>query len=101
MEVTNLLSFSERSQLRVWLEANHQSEPCCWVACNRSKQARPDTLSYKDIVEEALCFGGKQAEEIIGYDGAQDGIAEVFESLVVQFLAFELIPLTFLAFVLL
>ena len=57
MEVTNLLSFSERSQLRAWLEANHQSEPCCWVACNRSKQARPDTLSYKDIVEEALCFG--------------------------------------------
>ena len=57
MEVTNLLSFSERSQLRAWFEANHQTEACCWVACNRSKQPKPDTLFYIDIVEEALCFG--------------------------------------------
>ena len=57
MEVTNLLSFSERNQLRAWFEANHQTETCCWVACNRSKQPKPDTLFYIDIVEEALCFG--------------------------------------------
>ena len=42
MEVTNLLSFSERSQLRAWFEANHQTEACCWVACNRSKQPKPE-----------------------------------------------------------
>ncbi len=57
MEVTNLLSFTERKQLREWLEQNHLSEHCCWVACNRSKTPRLGTLPYIDIVEEALCFG--------------------------------------------
>jgi len=57
MEVSNLLTFNERSQLRDWLEANHSSVPFCWVACNRSKLHKPDTLPYPDIVEEALCFG--------------------------------------------
>ena len=57
MEVTNLLSFSERKQLREWFEQNHLSEKCCWVACNRSKAPKPETLPYIEIVEEALCFG--------------------------------------------
>ncbi len=57
MEVENLLTFTNRSQLREWFERNHLSESCCWVACNRSKTAKPDTLPYLDIVEEALCFG--------------------------------------------
>ena len=39
MEVENLLTFTNRSQLREWFERNHLSERCCWVACNRSKTA--------------------------------------------------------------
>ena len=57
MEVTNLLTFSERRQLREWLDRNHSTEPSCWVACNRSKEVKPGTLPYLDIVEEALCYG--------------------------------------------
>jgi len=57
MEITNLLTFTERKQLREWFVQNHPSEKCCWVACNRSKTPKPDTLPYIDIVEEALCFG--------------------------------------------
>lgn len=57
MEVTNLLTFTDRQHLREWFEQNHLSEKCCWVACNRSKTPKPDTLSYIEIVEEALCFG--------------------------------------------
>ena len=57
MEVTNLLIFTDRRQLRECLERNHRSERFCWVACNRSKAAKPNTLSYIEIVEEALCFG--------------------------------------------
>ena len=53
MEVENLLTFTNRSQLREWFERNHLSERCCWVACNRSKAAKPDTLPYLEIVEEA------------------------------------------------
>ena len=54
MEVTNLLTFTSRQQLREWLEHNHLTEKCCWVACNRSKTPRPDALPYIDIVEEAF-----------------------------------------------
>ena len=57
MEVTNLLTFTSREQLRKWFMKNHLTEKCCWVACNRSKAMKPDTLPYLDIVEEALCFG--------------------------------------------
>ena len=57
MEVTNLLTFTDRKQLREWLERNHLSERCCWVACNRSKTPKPATLPYLEIVEDALCFG--------------------------------------------
>lgn len=57
MEIENLLIFTNRRQLREWLEQNHLSESYCWVAYNRSKTAKPNTLPYLEIVEEALCFG--------------------------------------------
>ena len=57
MEVTNLLTFTDRQQLRAWLEQNHLSAQSCWVACNRSKTPKPNTIPYVEIVEEALCFG--------------------------------------------
>ena len=39
MEITTLLEYSDRSQLRAWLQENHSKE------------------NYIDVVEEALCFG--------------------------------------------
>ena len=57
MEITNLLEFTDRGQLRKWLEENHASECQCWVVCSRSKQPKPLTIPYLDVVEEALCFG--------------------------------------------
>lgn len=57
MIVTDLLTFTERKQLREWFEKYHLSEKYCWVACNRSKAPKADTLPYIEIVEEALCFG--------------------------------------------
>lgn len=57
MEIDSLLTFTHRIQLRDWLEHHHLSARCCWVACNRSKAAKPDTLPYLEIVEEALCYG--------------------------------------------
>ena len=44
MEVKNLTTFTDRRGLSEWFERNHLSEKCCWVACNRSKTAKPDTL---------------------------------------------------------
>ena len=58
MEITGLLEYNERRQLREWFERNAATEPCCWVALYRGKN-RPEgvCLPYVDVVEEALCFG--------------------------------------------
>ena len=57
MEVTNLLQFAEREELRRWLEQNHSTERCCWVVMYRAKRPEWDAIAYLDVVEEALCFG--------------------------------------------
>lgn len=57
MEITTLLEYSDRSQLRAWLEENHSKEKECWVVMSRSKTPPPGILPYIDVVEEALCFG--------------------------------------------
>ena len=56
-EITTLLEYSERSQLRAWLKENHSKEKECWVVMSRSKTPLPGILPYIDVVEEALCFG--------------------------------------------
>ena len=57
MEITTLLEYSDRSQLRDWLEKNHSTEKECWVVMSRSKTPPAGVLPYIDVVEEALCFG--------------------------------------------
>lgn len=57
MEVTNLLHFAHREELRRWLMKNHSTERVCWVVVSRSKQPVKGVLPYIEVVEEALCFG--------------------------------------------
>lgn len=57
MTITNLLEYSDRSELRRWLENNHSSEKECWVVMSRKKNPENEILPYIDVVEEALCFG--------------------------------------------
>ena len=57
MEITTLLEYSERSQLRGCLQENHSKEKERWVVMSRSKTPPPGILPYIDVVEEALCFG--------------------------------------------
>ena len=57
MEITTLLEYSERSQLRAWLLENHSKEKECWVVMSRSKTPPAGVLPYIGVVEEALCFG--------------------------------------------
>ena len=58
MEITNLLHFGTRPELRQWLKENHSKEKCCWVVTYRGK-CPPEwpAIPYIDVVEEALCFG--------------------------------------------
>ena len=57
MEITTLLEYSDRSQLRAWLLENHSREKECWVVMSRSKTPPQGVIPYIDVVEEALCFG--------------------------------------------
>lgn len=58
MEITNLLSFNHRSQLRQWLDEHHNSERVCWVTCYRKNRTGDGAaMPYIDVVEEALCYG--------------------------------------------
>ena len=57
MEITLLLEFTHRSQLREWFMANHATVRECWVTCFRTKIPRTDAIPYLEVVEEALCFG--------------------------------------------
>ena len=58
MEIVNLLHYGNRSELRQWLEENHNKEKYCWVMTYHSK-CPPEcpAIPYIEVVEEVLCFG--------------------------------------------
>ena len=51
------LDVSDRQAFRRWLEANHATEPECWIAVKRGRPRDDGAFYYLDAVEEALCFG--------------------------------------------
>lgn len=57
MEITTLLEYDDRKDLRRWLMEHHRTEREVWVATYRGKQPMADALPYVEVVEEALCYG--------------------------------------------
>ena len=57
MEIGTLLEYTDRAQLRAWLEEHDASEKECWVTMHKSTAVRTDCMRYVEVVEEALCFG--------------------------------------------
>ena len=57
MEITNLLEFTTRTELRQWFEMHHTTERECWVTTTRSKHPTTPAIPYIEVVEESLCFG--------------------------------------------
>lgn len=49
--------FPDRPTLRRWLATNHTDHPPIWLVYDKKHVKGERTLSYDDIVEEALCFG--------------------------------------------
>jgi uncharacterized protein YdeI (YjbR/CyaY-like superfamily) len=43
-----------RQAWRAWLEKNHKTETAVWLVFDKGKDR---TMSWEDIVQEALCFG--------------------------------------------
>ena len=49
--------FADRAALREWLAEHHASHAAIWLVYDKKHVKGQRTLSYDDIVEEALCFG--------------------------------------------
>ena len=47
---------SSRAEWRSWLSENHLTEKEVWLYYYKKHTGKP-TVSYRDSVEEALCFG--------------------------------------------
>src|SRR5579859_6143022 len=47
---------ASRPEWRMWLAENHDKAPGVWVIRYKISANQP-TISYEDVVEEALCFG--------------------------------------------
>ena len=52
-----LADVTDRHVFRAWLAEHSNTEPECWLVLKRGRPTDPDTFSYLDAVEEALCFG--------------------------------------------
>lgn len=48
------VEIADRAALRAWLEAHHEQPDGVWIVIRKGEQR---TVSYDDIVEEALSFG--------------------------------------------
>ncbi|HVE69238.1 MAG TPA: YdeI/OmpD-associated family protein [Solirubrobacteraceae bacterium] len=56
MPSTEPIFFTSPKELRAWLEVNHETADELLVGCHRKETGRP-TLTWDQIVDEALCFG--------------------------------------------
>lgn len=56
MKKVKTLHVQTRSDWRDWLRKNHDKESGIWLVFNKRHTGRA-SLSYNDVVEEALCFG--------------------------------------------
>lgn len=58
MGLTDLeeIEVRSRSELRRWLEANHEQSESCWLVTYK-KHVDKHYIAYGDIVDELLCFG--------------------------------------------
>ena len=57
IQVSNLLTVSNRYEFRHWLSTHHATEKECWIVVKRGEPKDDNTFWYIDAVEEALCFG--------------------------------------------
>jgi len=56
IEKTESFYPKDRKSLRAWLEKNHASRKNIWLIRYNKKSGKP-SVTYEEIVEEALCFG--------------------------------------------
>lgn len=63
---TEIVAFRTRTQLRAWLEQNHETSPGIFVQLFK-KSSRIESVSFQDVLEEGLCFGWSESQRL-SYD---------------------------------
>jgi uncharacterized protein YdeI (YjbR/CyaY-like superfamily) len=53
VDITETIDVADRAEWRAWLQANHATKSEIWLVSRRKNP----TVSYKESVFEALCFG--------------------------------------------
>ena len=56
VELGNTLDVATAAEWRIWLDANHTTEPEIWLVYHTKASGVP-SIPYNDAVDEALCFG--------------------------------------------
>jgi uncharacterized protein YdeI (YjbR/CyaY-like superfamily) len=56
LKVGKTMQFASSNEWRAWLEANHTAEKELWLILYKSRAASKG-LSYREALDEALCFG--------------------------------------------
>ena len=59
---------SSGKEWRKWLKENHQTKQSIWVLCYKQAAGIP-TVSWSDLVDEALCFGWIDSTRVSLGDG--------------------------------
>lgn len=56
VEIGKRASFKNRAEWRAWLAKNYATEKELWLVLYKKNSIKP-TVTYDEVVEEALCFG--------------------------------------------
>ncbi|RYY61138.1 MAG: hypothetical protein EOO05_07510 [Chitinophagaceae bacterium] len=59
---------ASRREWRKWLKEHHQSKQSIWIICYKQSAGVP-TISWSDVVDEALCFGWIDSTRVSIGDG--------------------------------
>jgi hypothetical protein len=62
-----VLSFTDATELRGWLEGNHQTSAGTWVRIYKKNSS----VTFEDILDEGLCFGWSERKRDQGDQGDQ------------------------------
>jgi uncharacterized protein YdeI (YjbR/CyaY-like superfamily) len=60
-----VLSFADATELRGWLEENHQTSAGIWVRIYKKNSGVP-SATFEDVLDEGLCFGWSESKRVRG-----------------------------------
>ena len=60
-----VITFTDESALRGWLEVNHDTSPGLWVRIFKRDSDVP-SVTFQEVLEQGLCFGWSESKRMRG-----------------------------------